>query len=422
MNSLRQMKALAFAVVLAALCVLGSACGGSKAQTNTQNVNVQVAPATTTASAVAVTPAISRQLPRFLEATGSLAADEQTDVAPTVGGKVVFVGVDLGNFVQRGAVLVRLDDRDARIRLEQATAQVTQAEASVRQAQARIGLRAGQRFDPARVAEVGSARVALELAEKQLRRYERLIETGDVSRSSYDQQKAQRDQLREQYEAALTAARQNYAAVETAQAAADAARTQISQARKAIADAIVTAPISGYIADRPADLGEYVTTSSKIATIVRTNPLRVRIDIPEQVVSNIHVGQSVSVSVSSYPDRSFAGRVHHIAPNVTPNSRTMTVEAQVENEGDALKPGQFVSVRILLPESTPAVLVPARAVRTESGTSRVFVIKNGRAEERLVQLGQAEGDLIEIKSGVAADELVATSGVETLSDGMAVRQ
>jgi multidrug efflux pump subunit AcrA (membrane-fusion protein) len=420
MISLRHLKASAFVVVLAALSAVASACSGSKAQTNTQNVNVQVAaPAS---GEVAVTPAISRQLPRFLEATGSLAADEQTDVAPTVGGKVVFVGTDLGSFVQRGAVLVRLDDRDARIRLEQATAQVTQAEASVRQAQARIGVRAGQRFDPARVAEVGSARVALELAEKQLRRYERLIETGDVSRSSYDQQKAQRDQLREQYEAALTVARQNYAAVETAQAAADAARTQISQARKAIADAVVTAPISGYVADRPADLGEYVTTSSKIATIVRTNPLRVRIDIPEQVVSSIHVGQSVSVTVSSYPNRSFAGRVHHVAPNVTANSRTMTVEAQVENEGDVLKPGQFVSVRILLPESTAAVLVPSRAVRTESGTSRVFVIKNGRAEERLVQLGQAEGDLVEIRSGVAADEPVATSGVETLSDGMAVRQ
>ncbi|HEX7999104.1 MAG TPA: efflux RND transporter periplasmic adaptor subunit [Pyrinomonadaceae bacterium] len=419
MSSLRQIKVVLSFAVLCALSALALGCGGSKAQSNT-NVNVQVAAPST--AEVAVTPAISRQLPRFLEATGSLAADEQTDVAPTVGGKVVYVGVDLGSFVQRGAVLVRLDDRDARIRLEQAQAQVTQAEANVRQAQARIGLRAGQRFDPTRVAEVGSARVALELAEKELRRFERLIETGDVSRSSYDQQKARRDQLREQYEAALTAARQNYAGVETAQAAADAARTQVSQARKAIADAVVTAPISGYVADRPADLGEYVATSSRIATIVRTNPLRVRIDIPEQVVSSIQVGQSISVTVSSYPDRSFAGRVHHIAPNVTANSRTMTVEAQVENVGDVLKPGQFATVRILLPESTAAVLVPARAVRTESGTSHVFVIKNGRAEQRIVQLGQAEGDLVEIKSGVVADELVATSGVETLSDGMAVRQ
>jgi multidrug efflux pump subunit AcrA (membrane-fusion protein) len=420
MISRQQIKFMLFISVLAALCAFALACSGSKAQSNTQNANAQAA--TPTVVEVSVTPAVSRQLPRFLEATGSLAADEQTDVAPSIGGKVIAVGVDLGSYVQRGAVLVRLDDRDARIRLEQATAQVTQAEASVRQAQARIGLRPGQKFDPTRVAEVGSARVALELAEKQLKRYERLIETGDVSRSGYDQQKAQRDQLRQQYEAALTAARQNYAGVETAQAAVDAARTQIAQARKAISDAVVTAPISGYVSDRPADLGEYVTTSSKIATIVRTNPLRVRIDIPEQMVSSIQVGQSVSVTVSSYPDRSFAGRVHHVAPSVTPNSRTMTVEAEVENSGDLLKPGQFATIRVLLPESTPAVLVPLRAVRTESGTSTVFVIRDGRAESRLVQLGQTEGDLVEIKSGVAANELVATSNVEALSDGMPVRQ
>ena len=420
MISLRNIKPLLFIGALLTLCAFALSCG-SKAQSNTKNANANAA-TTPVVAEVTVTPAVVRQLPRFLEATGSLAADEQTDVAPAIGGKVVAVGVDLGSFVQRGAVLVRLDDRDARIRLEQAQAQVTQAEASVRQAQARIGLRPGQRFDPTRVAEVGSARVALELADKQLKRFERLIETGDVSRSSYDQQKAQRDQLREQYEATLTAARQNYAAIETAQAAADAARTQIATARKAIADAVVTAPISGYVADRPADLGEYVTTSSKIATILRTNPLRVRIDIPEQVVSSIQVGQSVSVTVSSYPDRSFAGRVHHIAPSVTPNSRTMTVEAEVENSGDVLKPGQFATVRILLPESTPAVLVPARAVRTESGTSSVFVIKNGRAEMHLVQLGQTEGDLVEVKSGVAAGDAVATGNVEALSDGMPVRQ
>lgn len=420
MISLKQIKILLFAVALLALCALAFGCSGSKAESNAENANAQAAqPAV---SVVSVTPAISRQLPRFLEATGSLAGDEQTDVAPAIGGKVVAVGVDLGSYVQRGSVLVRLDDRDARIRLEQAQAQVGQAEAGVRQAQARIGLRPGQKFDPARVAESASARVALELAEKELRRFERLIETGDVSRSAYDQQRARRDQLREQYEAALTTARQNYAGVETAQAAADAARTQIAQARKAIADAIVTAPISGYIAERPADLGEYVTTSSKIATIVRTNPLRVRIDIPEQLVSNVRVGQSVSVTVSSYPERSFAGRVHHVAPNVTANSRTMTIEAQVENTDDVLKPGQFATVRILLPESAAAVLVPSRAVRTEGGTSRVFVIKDGRAQERIVQLGQVEGDLVEIRSGVAADEPVATTGVESLSDGITVRQ
>jgi RND family efflux transporter MFP subunit len=147
-----------------------------------------------------------------------------------------------------------------------------------------------------------------------------------------------------------------------------------------------------------------------------------RIDIPEQAVSNIQAGQSVSVTVSAYPDRTFSGRVHHISPSVTPNSRTLTVEAEVENGDNLLKPGQFATVRILLPESQPAVLVPVRAVRTEAGTSRVFVIKDGLAQQRIVQLGQTEGDLIEIKTGVSADEPVATSNVELLSDGMPVRQ
>jgi RND family efflux transporter MFP subunit len=185
---------------------------------------------------------------------------------------------------------------------------------------------------------------------------------------------------------------------------------------------VVYAPISGYVADRPADLGEYVSTSTKVATIVRTNPLRVRIDIPEQAISSVRPGQSVSVSVSAYPDRTFAGRVARISPNVSAQSRTLTVEAEVGNSENLLKPGQFATIRILLPQTEPATLVPARAVRAEGPTSRVFVIRDGVAQERLVQTGQAEGDLVEIRGNVAPDELVATSNVEQLADGVPVRQ
>jgi membrane fusion protein (multidrug efflux system) len=99
----------------------------------------------------------------------------------------------------------------------------------------------------------------------------------------------------------------------------------------------------------------------------------------------------------------------------------LTVEAEIENNSGALKPGQFATVRILQERAEPAVLVPGRAVVTEAGVSRLYVIKDGRAEQRLVQTGQKEGDLIEIKSGVAADEQVATSNVEQLSDGIAIK-
>jgi len=417
MSSLSHLKTAAVVLALA----VASACGGSRAQNKNAAEGAQAA-ATPAAVEVTTAPAVMRSLPRFIEATGSLAADEQTDVAPTVGGRVVAVGVDLGSFVQRGQVLVRLDDADARLRLEQSEAALQQAQSSVQQAEARIGLRAGQRFDPTRVAEVGASRAALDLAEKQLRRFEKLIESGDVSRAAYDQQRAQRDQLRQQYEAALAQANQSYAGVQTARAAADAARVAVEQSRKAVRDVVVYAPISGYVAQRPADLGEYVSTSSNVATIVRTNPLRVRIDVPEQSISSVAPGQSVSVSVSAYPDRSFAGRVARVSPNVSATSRTLTVEAEIENSENLLKPGQFATIRVLLPQTTPAVLVPLRAVRTEGGTSRVYVIVNGVASERLVATGQQDGDLIEVRGPVAADELVATSNVEMLADGVPVRQ
>ena len=130
----------------------------------------------------------------------------------------------------------------------------------------------------------------------------------------------------------------------------------------------------------------------------------------------------MSVTTSAWPDRNFSGRIARISPNVTPTSRTLTVEAEIENSTGVLKPGQFATVRILQSRAAPATLVPARAVHTESGVSRVFVIKDGKAVERQVQLGQTEGDLVEIKGGVAENELVATSNIEQLSDGMAVKQ
>ena len=395
------------------------ACSGSKAQPNNAAASGLPTPA---AVQVSVAPAIVRQLPRFFEANGSLAANQQTDVAAETSGKVVAVGVDLGSSVRRGQMIVKLDDADFRIKIQQAQAQVDQAKATQRQNEAKIGLRPGQKFNPENVPEVAAARSALELAEKNLRRYEKLVETGDISRAAYDQQKSQRDQLAEQYQALIHQAQQNYAAVANAQGAVDAAQTQLSLAKRSLGYTVVLAPMSGYVSDRPADIGEYVSPQQKVATIVSLNPLRVRIDIPEQAISQIHAGESVSVQVAAYPDRNFAGHVARVSPSVTTASRTLTVEADVENPSSELKPGQFATVRILLPQTEPAVLVPKGALRTISGSTYVFVVKNGHAEQRLVQPGQTEGDLIELKSGVAANELIAASNVDQLSDGIAVSQ
>ena len=414
---LRVVQLFSLVVALSGLLLLATSCGGSKANVRSDS-NTAAQPA---AVEVTTATAIVRDLPGFFEASGSLSGDEQTDVSPQMAGKVVVVAVDLGSYVRRGQTIVRLDDVDAKLKVQQAQAQVDQAKAAARQAEEKVGIRPGQVFDINKLPEVANARLGLELADKNFRRSEKLIESGDISRSVYDQQKALRDQLQEQYESALSLARQNHAAVLTARANVANAESQLNQAVRSKSYANVYSPIDGYVAERSADLGEYVSTTSKVATIVKINPLRVRIDIPEQAIPTVSVGQSVSVTTSAWPDRNFSGRIARISPNVSTTSRTLTVEAEIENSSGVLKPGQFATVRILESRAAPATLVPARAVRTESGVSRVFVIKDGKAQERQVQLGQTEGDLVEIKSGVAENETVATSNVEQLSDGMVVK-
>src|SRR5690349_6525254 len=196
-----KLKVLILLLVLVVTAAFVASCRGSKANVRKEEPNGNSQPAVV--EGVTTAAAIKRELPRFFEATGSLAGDQQTDVAPQTSGKVVAVGVEIGNAVKRGQMLVQLDESELKLRVDQAATQVEQAKAAVRQAEEKIGLRSNQAFDPNRVAEVAAAKVTLELAEKNLIRAAKLVESGDVSQSFYDDARARRDQLKEQYEVQL---------------------------------------------------------------------------------------------------------------------------------------------------------------------------------------------------------------------------
>ncbi len=147
-----------------------------------------------------------------------------------------------------------------------------------------------------------------------------------------------------------------------------------------------------------------------------------RIDVPEQSIDKIAVGQGISAQVTAYPERSFAGTVVRVSPSLNATSRTLTVEAEMENVGGLLKPGQFATVRITQSKPEPAVMIPTSAVKTEGDINKVFVVKEGVAYERQVQLGLLENGFIEVKQGVAENELVATNNLDKLGDGVIVRQ
>jgi RND family efflux transporter MFP subunit len=357
-------------------------------------------------------------------------------VAPESPGILIATLIDVGDFVKEGQIIARLDDRDAKLRLDQALASQQQAEAAVRQAQSKIGLAQNQDFVANNVPEVLAARAAYEsaqaqqkLAETDAKRYASLIESGDISRSAYDKAKtaadtaqAQTNAARQQYEATLNAARQNYQGVATQEASLQGIRAQVALARKAIADTEIKAPFAGYVSARPVAVGEHVGENSTIATILRITPVKLQLQVPQMYAPNVRVGLPVEATVSGFADRIFTGRVTAINPAVETTSRTFIAEASFENKDLALKPGMFATSRIVLGGNTKGLFVPREAVLTDATTnsSQVFMLVDGKARLAVVQIGETSGDTVRILSGIPEEAVLIRDHLQDLYDGETV--
>lgn len=443
----RQFSAVApLCLLLVVFSLVGAGCGRTESKVNAkENARENTGEGGRREAGAAEAPpvvvttatAFAREVPSYIQATGSLVAEETSDVAPQASGQVVATPVGVGAFVRQGTVMARLNDRDARLRLQQAAAGVQQAVAGVRQAEARLGLRPGGNFDASSIPEVRGASSNLEQAQSQLRlaeanerRYRELVETGDVALSVYDQYRTQRDTARaqvntarQQLESSINTARQSNQAIQTAEAAVASARAQLAIAQKAVSDTVIRAPYAGYVSNRPVAVGEYVTTASVVATVLRTNPLKLQLQVQESEAPFINPGMGVSLEVDAYRERKFSGQVTAVNPAIDPASRAATVEAAVENADNALRSGMFATARIARKGGSMAVFVPRSAVLSDQNTQsyRVFVIQNNTAKLRVVQLGTEEGELVQILSGVNADEVVATSNLQQLYEGARVR-
>jgi RND family efflux transporter MFP subunit len=414
--------------------LVGSACSSGRSAgegRDNSNSDDAIAPVAITVAKTEV-----RNVPAYIQATGSLIADETSDIAPKVAGKVANVSVDVGDFVSQGSVIAKIDDSDARRALAGAQARVKQEIAAVRQAEARLGLEPNGRFNASVIPEVRSAAAAYEQALAELRqaeanekRYRELVETGDVPTMTYEQYRTNRDtararvnSARQLLEAQVNTARQNNQAIASAQAGVEAARTEVATAQQALADTVVRAPFSGFISARPIAVGEFVSSADVLATLIRSNPMKIQIQVAEADVPAVVVGRGVSVQVDAYKDRNFAGTVTAINPAVDPTSRSAVVEASIENSDNALRAGMFGTARITREGGGTGIFVPKSAVHTDPATQsfRAFVIVDGVAKLRTIQLGPEEGDSYQILNGLNADETVATSNLAELYEGAKV--
>jgi RND family efflux transporter MFP subunit len=345
-----------------------------------------------------------RKLAPTLEVSGTLAPDESSEVAAATAGIVTKVETDVGARVKKGDVLVQLDSRDPALRAQAADASATQA-------LAKLGIKAGEKFDPAKVAEVRAAKEGMDLAVDEADRTKKLYESGSVAQASWDQARTRAEQARAQYEAALNGAAQGYAGLAAAQ-------SQANLARKSVADTSIRAPFDGAVAERRVSVGEFAPVGKVIAVVVRDEPLRLRIDVPETDAGKVAIGKEVSLTVAAHPGRIFKGIVKRVGASVKAQSRALPVEAEVPNGDGLLKPGFFARAFIELGEAEKnALFVPRAAIGTSGSASRVFVRVGTRVVERIVTLGREMDGFVEVRGNFAVNEEVAVERVELLSDG-----
>ncbi|MDP3717594.1 MAG: efflux RND transporter periplasmic adaptor subunit [Acidobacteriota bacterium] len=367
------------------------------------------APASPAAAAVInVTTAVVAEEPikRFIRVSGTLTAQEDAEVAAEVAGRVMATPVERGSRVNAGDSLIRLAAAEGE-------AQAIEAQANAAQIEARLGIANGTPFAVDQVPEVANAAAALQLARTEFERARMLHQQQLLSQAEFDQRSAQTEATERQFDMARNTAAQQYQSLL-------AARARVTLAQKALSDTTVRAPFAGIVGERFVSVGDYVTRGTKVATVMRVDPLRVELTVPQQFVSAVASGSAVTFEVDAYPGEKFVGEVRFVSPSLAAATRALTLEAIVPNGSNRLKPGFFATAQIEHASMLPGLLVPATAVRTVSGTARVFVVNGDRVEERVVMVGQAVGERVEVTSGVKAGERVVASGVERVVDGVRV--
>ena len=368
----------------------------------------------------------------ILTATGYIIAAHKIEVASKVNGRVLWIGVDKGDKVKAGQVLVRLED-------DEYQAQVRQYKGSLANLEAKLDeLRNGSR--PEEVsrakADVEQARADAENAKVTLDRTKQLVSEGVLAKQTLDDAQAKYDgatahaaSLQRTADLSVLGTRKEEIAqiegqIEQAQGALAYAQTQLD-------NTVIKAPVTGTILDRNVEKGEFITTGfvgdkgakGYIVTMADLNDLQVELDISQNDFPKLGAKQKGTLTTDAYPDRKYQGAITQVSPEADRAKATVQVKVQVEHPDDYLRPDMNATVAFFndapansAENSKRVVVIPASAVHSGS----VFVVLNERAQKRPVTTGATTGKGVMVESGLVGGETLVVSSDGELKDGQKV--
>ncbi len=369
-----------------------------------------------------------------LNATGYIVAHHKIEVAAKVIGKVAWIGVEKGDHVREGQVLVRLEDDEYRAQLDQARGQLANLQARL------LELEHGSRPEEIAVASanLAVAKADLENARISLERVRNLAEQGVLSKQALDDAQARYDG--QVARVASLAKTLELTRIGPRQEEIDAVKGQVEQAKGAVsfaetqlANAVIRAPVTGTILERAVEKGEFVTTSfvgergakGYVVSLADLNDLQVELDIAQNDFAKLHPHQKGIVTTDAFPDRKYDGIIYEISPEANRQKATVQIKVKIVNPDDYLRPEMNASVAFLSEEKPaaaggtpqPTIVVPASAVRNDS----VFVALGGRAVRRPVKIAATTSRGVRVKEGLIGGEDLIVNPPANLKEGDRVR-
>lgn len=334
-----------------------------------------------------------RLMERTIPATGTLAPVESSTISTKVAGRLQRLEVDIGSPVNQGDLIAQVEPRDYELRLQQSAAALAEARAA-------LGLPLesdGENVNVEAVSSVKQAKAVFDEAVKNLDRIRSLTEARVASTSELDTAQAGHQVARTRYDAALEDARARLAALAQR-------RAEFEIARKQLSDASIRAPFAGSIQTRMANMGEYVAAGAPIVRLVKTDPLRLRLEITERHSTLVRQGQLARLSVEG-DTNVYTGQISRLSPALNETNRMLLVEADVPNPG-LLRGGLFARAEIVVREKQPSLSVPTNALVTFAGIEKVVTVVENKAVEKPVTTGRRGPGWVEILSGLAPETLV----------------
>jgi RND family efflux transporter MFP subunit len=357
---------------------------------------------------VRVAPVTSRNVTRIVESVGTLYPFDETVISAEVEGRVLEVPADLGDEVKKGQALVRISDEEQKY-------VVAQNEAQLRMALERLGLNSekDRLADVRETSDVRRAQADLTEAEQRYKRTRVLVDQGIGSQQELDQSQ-------QRFKAAQAAYDQSVNSVRNVMREVDRSRASLELQRKKLRDTTVYAPFNGRVKERQVTPGAFVRANTPLITLVKIDPVRLRVEVPERMAPWIHVGQVAQVTMEAFGDRQFRGKIWRISPTVDQSKRTFVVEALIDNPASELKPGSYAKARLPTNKSENIRVVTTRAVNYVLGSNKAYVVRGNTIDARDVKLGDRFGNEIEIVEGLEDGEQVAVTQLNRLDTGTKV--